>query len=618
MCFYYAAFLGMAPCTGCFHSVCSLTKKVYLDVERYFLAHMITSDSLLIEKLNRLIDENIDNPDFSIETICQTLGLSRSQLHRVLKEHTQLSVTLYLRQKRVETAKKLLQRTDMRVSEIAYTVGIDSPQNFSKYFTKAFGISPTEFRKQAETNPPIAETERVSVAVLPFVNMSNDPEQEYFSDGITEEIINVLSHIPGLQVAGRTSSFTFKGKNQELRVIGEKLNVTHILEGSVRKAGSQLRITVQLIKVADGYNIWSEKYDRAVADIFEIQDEIALAILTEVKGRFMNDDPAIGLKRYTTNPEAYLLYLNGRFYHNKFAGVDEFNKAISYFQSAIELEPAYAIAYAGIASCYLNMWFYRYLPSAHCLPLMKRATEQALSLDNRIAESYIALARMQMLYEWDFTRAAASFKKALELNWNTAELYGQYGLYWGILGNQTKAEEYAMLALSLEPFSLINNFYAGYIYWLAGNFGKAVAQGKRLIALEPTFWGGYMIVGLNSITGQHYAEAGQALKTALQLNHNGITLSACGVLFGLSGEPEKARDILTQMETLSQTQAIARYDTGIVHACLGDLDTACTCFQIAIDQHEPSMLFFGYIVRDWLPEFRNDPRYEILMEQIPR
>ena len=581
---------------------------------------MIHTDHGVLGKLNAFLAANLDNASLSPVVICEEIGLSRSQLHRILKEHAQLSLSLYIRQKRLEAARTLLQETDLRISEVAYRVGIDSPQNFSNYFTKAFQISPTSFRNQVETIPEkqSASAATVSIAVLPFVNLSNDPEQEYFSDGITDEIINVLSHIPGLQVAGRTSSFIFKGKNQELRLIGEKLNVTHILEGSVRKAGNQLRITVQFIKIADGYNMWSEKYDRAVADIFEIQDEIALAILTEVKGRFVNDNPTIGLKRYTNNPEAYLMYLNGRFYHNKFAGGDEFNKAISYFQSAIELEPTYAIAYAGIASCYLNMWFYRHLPSAHCLPLMKRATEQALALDNRIAESYIALARMQMLYEWDFTSAATSFEKALELNWNTAELYGQYGLYWGLLGNQTKAEEYAMLGLSLEPFSLINTFYAGYVFWLAGSFGKAIAQGKRLIALEPTFWGGYMIVGLNSITEQHYAEAGQALKTALQLNYNGITLSARGVLFALSGEPEKARDIVTQMETFSHTQAVARYDTGIVYACLGDLDTACTYFQTAIDRHEPSMLFFRYIVRDWLPEFRNDPRYETLMEQITR
>lgn len=581
------------------------------------MTHM---DNGVLDKLNAFLDADLDNLALPSNVICKKIGLSRSRLHRIIKEKTQLSITLYIRQKRLEKARNLLLETDLRISEIAYMVGIESPQNFSNYFASAFHSSPTEFRNQVEIekSAPSIPTPSVpkSIAVLPFLNLSNDPEQDYFSDGVTEEIINVLSHVPNLQVAGRTSSFTFKGKNQDLRLIGDQLNVSHILEGSVRKSGNKLRITAQLIKVADGYHVWSEKYDRELNDIFEIQDEIALAILRVINVQLLGNDPGITLKRYTNNPTAYQLYLHGRFYHNKFAGIDAFNKAIAYYQAAIDLEPTYAIAYAGIASCYLNMWFYRHLPSAYCLPLMKQATERALQLDNGIAESYMALARMQLLYQWDFTSAATAFKKALELNWHTAELYGQYALYWGLLGNRIKAEEQAMLALGQEPFSLINNFYAGYVYWLAGNFEKAIAQGRRLVALEPAFWGGHMIVGLNLITLHQYAEARQSLETALLLNYNGITLSACGALLGLSGETDQARDMLAQMVTLNQTQAVARYDMGIVHACLGDIETAYGYFQTAIDQHEPPMLFFKYIVRDWLSGVRYDARYELLISQI--
>ena len=579
------------------------------------------TDNGVLDRLNAFLDENLDNLALSPDVVCKKIGLSRSQLHRIVKEKTGLPITLYIRQKKMDRARNLLRETDLRISEIAYLVGIESPQNFSKYFAEAYHSSPTEFRNQAgieKSNPPAPSVQKVSVAVLPFLNLSNDTEQEYFSDGVTEEIINVLSHMPNLQVVGRTSSFTFKGKNQDLRLIGEQLNVTHILEGSVRKSGNKLRITAQFIKVADGYHVWSEKYDRPLTDIFDIQDEIALAILQEINGHLFGNDFAIPLKRYTNNPTSYQLYLHGRFYHNKFAGVDEYNQAIGYYQAAIDLEPAYAIAYAGIASCYLNMWFYRHLPSAYCLPLMKQATEQALQLDNGIAESYLALARMKLLYEWDFTGAATAFKKALELTGNTAELYGQYALYWGILGYHAKAEEQTKLALSLEPFSLINTFYAGYVYWIAGNFEKAIAQGRRLIALGDGFWGGYLLVGLNVITLKNYPEARQALETALHLQYNGITLSACGALFGLSGETEKARDILAQMTTLNQTQVVDKYDLGIVHACLGDLDTAYGYFQAAIDQHEPPMLFFKFIVRDWLSASGPDARYELLISQVVR
>jgi adenylate cyclase len=455
-----------------------------------------------------------------------------------------------------------------------------------------------------------------SIAVLPFANLSNDPEEEYFSDGITEEIINVLSRVPGLQVAGRTSSFTFKGSSEDLHSISEQLNVNHILKGSVASEGNQLLINAQLVNAADGTVIWSEQYDRELDDIFDIQDEIALAILGAIKVELLGEEPALTFKRYTNNKDAYQLYLRGRFYHNKFAGSDEYQKAIGYFESAIELDPTYAIAYAGIASCYLNMWFYRHMPAAKALPLMKEATAQALALDDEIAESYIALARMQMLYEWDFGSAANAFKKATDLNWNTAELHVQFALYWGLLGHASMAEKEIATALELEPFSLINNFYAGYVYWLSANFESAIAQGRKLTALEPNFWGGHMITGANLITLKDYPAAQEALETALEINYNGITLSACGALFGLSGEHESARDILTQMNALSKTQVVSNYDMGIVHATLGDTEIAIEYFQNAVSQHEPPMLFFKYIVRDWLSGTLHDVRYDMLVELI--
>lgn len=573
-----------------------------------------------IEKLTVFLDENLDHLAWSLDAICKKIGISRAQLHRTIKEKTQLSVTLFIRQKRLEKAKILLSETDLRISEIAYLVGIESPPNFSKYFIEAYQISPTDFRKQGiiakETPVPIETTDKLSIAVLPFVNMSNDAEQEYFSDGITEEIINALTHIQDLKVAGRTSCFTFKGQSLDLRLIGQQLNVTHILDGSVRKSGNRVRISAQLIKVEDGYHLWSEKYDRELKDIFDIQDEISLAILKEIKSTLFGEEKQTTLKRYTNNPEAYQLYLHGRFYHNKFGGAEEFRKAIGYFEAAIALEPDYAIAYSGIASCYLNLWFYRHLPPTQSLPQMKQATEHALRLDSQITESYLALARMQLLYEWDFDSAAQTFKKAMMLNQTTAELHGQYALFLSLSDRHDKAQEHVLSALSLDPFSLINNFYASYIYWLAEDFDKAIAQGRRLVELEPAFWGGHLIMGLNLIAFKNYPEALEELEKALYLNYTGLTLSACGVLLGLSGEINKAKDILEKMAALNRTQPVDKYDLGIVHACMGEMDTACVYFEKAIEDHEPPMLFFKYIVRDWLNPFKSDPRYHQLLKKI--
>jgi adenylate cyclase len=579
---------------------------------------MTHSEKAFLEKFDHLIDENLDNSTFSTDTICHNLGISRSQLFRILKDHTQLSSTLYIRKRKLEKAKSLLTTTEMRISEIADAVGINSPQNFSKYFTEEFSVSPSDFRKQTlpENLPILVNTKEFSIAVLPFVNMSNDLEQEYFSDGITEEIINVLAKVPTLKVAGRTSCFTFKNKTTDLRQMGSQLNVNHILEGSVRKSGNKLRITAQLVKVEDGFHIWSEKYDRELADIFDIQDEIALAILEEVKFKLFGQEDITVFKRYTNNHKAYQLYLHGRFYHNKFAGLKEFKRAIKYFEAAIAIEPNYAIAYSGIASCYLNLWFYRYLEPQECLPKMMQATQRALELDDEIPESYLALARKQLFFDWDFKEADEAFKKALSFNWHKAELYGQYALFLSLIDNSVIAQENATLALDLDPFSLINNYYAAYSYWLSGNFEKALAQGRKLVELEPSFWGGHSIIGLNLIHSKQYSEALFSLEIALKLNYNGLNLSACGVLYGLSGQTEKAKNIIEQMRFLSHTQPVAHYDMGIVYACMGDVDTAYTFFEKSIIKHEPPMLFFKFIVRDWLGDFKNDPRFALLLEKI--
>lgn len=464
-----------------------------------------------------------------------------------------------------------------------------------------------------EENQHYRPSAPVSIAVLPFSNLGNDPEEEYFSDGVTEEIINVLSRVPGLQVAGRTSSFTFKGRDHAPQWIGGQLQVGHILEGSLQTSGNGLRITAQLVKTGDSALIWSETYDRALEDIFDVQEEIAQAILDAVKIELLGEEPAIAFKRYTNNKEAYQLYLRARFYQNKFGGSDDYHRAIGYFRAALEIDPSYAIAYSGIASCYLNMWFYRHIPAAKALPLMKEATEHALALDGAIAESYLALARMQMLYEWDFSAAATSFRKALELNWNTADLHGQYALYLALTDRPAEAEEEAAHALTLEPFSLINNFYAAYVYWISARFDLAVAQGRKLVALDPSFWGGHMITGLNLITLKQYPEAQEALETALEINYNGITLSACGVLFGLSGETESARDILTQMASLRKTSVVANYDLGIVYASIGETAEAMAYFKAAIDTHEPPMLFFKYILRDWISGTLYSENYQTLV-----
>jgi adenylate cyclase len=453
-----------------------------------------------------------------------------------------------------------------------------------------------------------------SIAVLPFANMSSDPEQEYFSDGISEEIINMLAQVPGLKVAGRTSSFTFKGKNQDLRTIGEQLNVNHILEGSVRKSGSKIRITAQLIKVADGYHLWSEKYDRELEDIFDIQDEISLAILSAIKIKLFGAAKEAVLKKYTDNTEAYQLYLQGRFYFNKWTE-DGFNKAIDYFRTAIKIEPDYALAFAGIASSYMTLWVFNHLPPEKCLPQIKQAIQQCLQLSDEIAESHLAIAGMKMYCEWDYAAATIELKKAIELNPSLAEAHEKYATCLWLLGNYSDAIKHASTANSLDPFSLMINFNVGMVYWMAGDYEKEGEYGRRLVELEPYFWGGHFIIGGSLMFSKRYEEAVPEFETAVYQNCSSLILSYLGQLYGVMGEKEKAREVLEKMENLRSTQWVGNYDIGAVYMALGESDSAYQYFEKAIEIHEGVMVYLKSCIR-LFPEFEQDPRTKQLLEKI--
>jgi serine/threonine-protein kinase len=454
-----------------------------------------------------------------------------------------------------------------------------------------------------------------SIAVLPFVNMSNDPDQEYFCDGLSEELLNVLAQVDGLRVAARTSSFSFKGKDIDILEIGQKLKVSTVLEGSVRKAGNRLRITAQLINVTDGYHLWSERYDRQVEDIFDIQDEISLAILGALKVKLLGTEKATVLKRHTENTEAYKLYLQGRFHYNKWAGLEGYQKAIEYYNDAIEKDPDYVLAYTGLAACYLNLWFFSHLPPEHSLPKMKEATLRSLSIDDEIAESHVSLARMKFWYEWDFPEADREFNRAIELNQNHAEAHEQYSMFLGITERADEALPQAKKALELDPFSLMNNWGAGWTYWMIGDYTHMREQAKKLIELEPNFYGGHLILGTENWTMGRYEDAVFELKLAVAHNNGAFTLSWLGCLLGVMGEYEKAKEILKQLQDMTKEDTVRNFDMAIVYAGLGEKELTVNYLEKAFEQHEGMMVFtkhWGRIV----PWFRNDPAIIALTKKI--
>ena len=279
-----------------------------------------------------------------------------------------------------------------------------------------------------------------SIAILPFVNMSADPENEYFSDGISEEILNSLTHVEGIRVTARTSSFSFKGKNEDVREIGNKLGVSNVLEGTVRRAGKKIRINVQLISAVDGYQIWSEAYDSELEDIFQVQDEIACKIVNRLKVNFaVNEKTEPVIKPSTENIEAYNLYLKGRYYWNK-SNPEDILRAIKTFEEAIQLDPNFALPYCALSYCYSFMGSSGLMPPAEAYPKAKDCTLKAIELDPNHAESHLSLATIKFYHNWDFEGAEASLKKAADLGLNSSLFNQVQGWFLIAIGNFEKSD----------------------------------------------------------------------------------------------------------------------------------------------------------------------------------
>jgi serine/threonine protein kinase/tetratricopeptide (TPR) repeat protein len=331
---------------------------------------------------------------------------------------------------------------------------------------------------------PGTERASPSVAVLPFVNMSPDPENEYFSDGLSEELINALSKLEGLHVPARTSAFRFRGKDLDIREIGRLLNVATVLEGSVRKAGNRIRITAQLIDVADGYHIWSEKYDRELDDVFLVQDEISLAIVDKLKVKLLGERKQKLVKRYTDNLEAYDLYLKGRFHLHK-CTEESIKKSLDYFNRAIQKDQRYALAYVGMAEGYVALANLGFIPSRESIPRAKAEALKALELDGELAEGHANLGFISLSYEWDWPAAERQFKRAIELNPNCAEVHYPYANYLSALGRHEEAVAESNRALALDPLSGITNASMAYVLYAARRFDEAIEHCRKALRIEP-------------------------------------------------------------------------------------------------------------------------------------
>jgi TolB-like protein/class 3 adenylate cyclase len=454
-----------------------------------------------------------------------------------------------------------------------------------------------------------------SIAVMPFVNMSNDPDQEYFSDGMAEEILNSLSHVKELKVAGRTSSFQFKGKNVDLREVGAKLFVRTVLEGSVRKQGNRLRITAQLVNVEDGYHLWSEKYDREMNDIFAIQDEIALAITEQLKITLLEKEKELINRNPTDHTHAYDLYLKGRFYLNKRGG--GLKKALEYFQQASDIDPEFSLAYSGTADVYSILSLYCSLPPHVAMPKARENAEKAIQLDPHSAEALTTLAFISFFYDWNWEESKKRFRRVFEINADYAPAHYWYSYYLSFVERKYEEgiKESRKAAKYLEPLVPVSHHVLAMMLNNAGKFEEALLPSKTAIELDATTFPGYRSLGLSLAGLERYDESIEALKTsALYSARHPLPLVELAWVHSLKGEISESQKILDEFILRSKTEFISAMFLACVAYFSQKQDEALVYMEQAFEQKDGTFPCIN--VYQLFSFVRTDPRFKTFIERM--
>ena len=465
-----------------------------------------------------------------------------------------------------------------------------------------------------------AGTEK-SIAVLPFVNMSSDAENEYFSDGISEEILNALTSVEGLRVSARTSSFSFKGKNEDVRQIGNKLGVSTVLEGSVRHAGKRIRINAQLINTADGYHIWSEVYDSDLEDIFQVQDEISMKIVNKLKENFSirAKEPHI-VKPPTENLDAYNLYLKGRYYWNKSSPENIF-KAIETFEEVLRIDPSFASTYCVLSYCYSFMGSTGMMQPQEAYSKAKDYTLKAIELDPNHAESHLSLATIKFYNNWDFAGAEVSLEKAISLGLNSSLLNQVHGWFLIAKGEFDKAIEKMEKAVLLDPLSLPLLSQLADAYSFAGRFEESLAQYDKVIELDPTFRRGYEGKGMTYLAMQDYEKAIVCLEKYQSLiGHPLKGLSSLGHAYAMGGYMDKAMDCLRRIEQRQASEPGVNLDMdfAFLYSGMKEFDKAFGYLNRVYEKRTGiACLGMIFCVRyPMLDDLKSDPRFSQLTQKM--
>jgi serine/threonine protein kinase/Tfp pilus assembly protein PilF len=453
-----------------------------------------------------------------------------------------------------------------------------------------------------------------SIAVLPFVNASPDPDNEYLSDGITDELIDALAKIAGLRLASRTSVFALKGKSLDVRAVGALLGTSVVLEGTVRKARDRLRITAQLTSTDDGRLLWSQRYDRKLVDVFEIQDEIAETIVNTLRATMFADLSEHVPRRYTENIQAYGLYLKGRYAWNKRTqeGVAE---AIGYFEQAIAEDPTYAPAYAGLADSYALDVDYRSIPVDEAYRRAKEYARKALELDETVPSAHASLAWSLFVYDWDWEGADREFRRAIELNPRYASAHQWYAFLLASRGEHDAALLEGHTAIELDPASVSARRGLGWLAFYARRFDQALDHLARAVELNPMAVESYRILATTLGMKGQWGEAERILRDALVLPGAGAyTTATLGWVLARSGKRSEAEQLLRALETVARESYVSPVAFAILHVGFGNVDRALDWAERAYDEKRGWLAYLK--VNPMLDPLRNESRFQSLLEKM--
>jgi len=460
----------------------------------------------------------------------------------------------------------------------------------------------------------VAPRPHASVAVLPFINLNAEPDSEYFSDGLTEELIHALSRLPGLQVVSRTSAFEFKGKSQNVRSIGEQLKVSAVVEGSVRRLQERIRVSTQLVNVSDGYCLWSQRFDCKMKDIFEVQEEMAQSIADLLKVELGSKAGDGLVKRYTENFEAYDLYLRGRFQWNKRSG-EGFQKALEYFQRSLALDPNYAPAHAGIADYFVSVASWGLAPPNEAWPEAKTAVTKALEADDSLAEAHASMGVIRMWYEWDWKEAEREFLRAIELKPGQPLPHIQYNLLLVQTGRFDEAEEQIRAALALDPLSVPANVYLAGVFHYRRDYDRSLEQARRALELDPNDIEAHVVMALNYEQKHEYAEAIAQLEKAHKLSeYNPLILGPLGSCYGGLGDKQKALALLEELNTAAAQCYVAPISWVMLYLGIDDIEHAFEWLEKAAEARDVLLCYLK--VGPIYDKIRNDLRYLDLLDRV--